>query len=199
MWLWLSTVAGVNEVPRVFHLAAEHFRKRAILMFIIPSHFRVCRSVRSNNQRTAPRRRTFQALWLLASLLMLTNVGDAQDKKKSPQVAPPNHALLSSTIDGWYFVPKEFKENYDTTLARLEALQSDVASGKIRASKAQAELAELQNKLAALSQEIEAKKVHVVGTTLYEQTETIEFELGKEHPSHATLLPLVQKELLVGA
>ena len=126
------------------------------------------------------RERANYVLMLFCVLLVLTQVALGQEKKNSTKTAPPNHVVLSHTIDGWQLVPKEFKQTYDTALAQLEALQADVASGKIRASKAQAELAELKKKLADLRKEIDERKVHVAGATLYEQSETIEFELGKE-------------------
>jgi hypothetical protein len=120
-----------------------------------------------------------------AILLLLANMstmaGIVYGQNDWPVVkAPPNQAVLSKTINGWYFVPKEFKQNYETTLSRLEALQANVDEGHLSAVEAQAELADLKQRLATLRNNIEASRVHVAGATIQEQTEAIEFELGPE-------------------
>ena len=94
--------------------------------------------------------------------------------------APPNHAVLSDTLNGWYFVPKESKRVYDETLRRLESLQTEVESGRLKAKDAKAELAELKLQLIGLRLTLVASRVHVAGAEIHEQTETSEFEMGPE-------------------
>jgi len=94
--------------------------------------------------------------------------------------APPNHAVLSDTLNGWYFVPKESKQVYDETLRRLESLQTEVESGRLNAKDAKAALAELTSQLTVLRATLEAGRVHVAGAEIHEQTETAEFEMGPE-------------------
>lgn len=122
--------------------------------------------------------RLFTRLWV-ASLSLSGGIAFGQDERP-PTKAPPNHVIVANAINGWYFVPKEFKEQYDATRTRLEGLQGDVDSGRLRVSEAQAELLALKGRLEALRKEIDAKRVLVAGATLHEQTETIEFELGPE-------------------
>ena len=94
--------------------------------------------------------------------------------------APPNHALLSDTLNGWYFAPNDLKNLYDGTLQRLEALQVEVDGGQVSAKDATEELAELKLRLQTVREKIEESRVHVAGAEIHEQTETIEFELGPE-------------------
>lgn len=120
-------------------------------------------------------------LLLIAGLSAPVNLAWGQnDDEKPPVKAPPMHALLSNTLNGWYFVPMEFKEQYDATVNRLEALQGNVDSGRLKAKEAQAELEELKGKLEDLRIAIEASKIHITGANIHEQTETMEFELGPE-------------------
>lgn len=94
--------------------------------------------------------------------------------------APPNYAVVGDTLNGWYFVPQEFKKQYEATLARLESLQVNIDLGHIKAAEAQAELAELKERLESLRQTIDDSRVLITGATIHEQTETTEFELGPE-------------------
>ncbi len=94
--------------------------------------------------------------------------------------APPNHAVLSNTLNGWYFVPKESKEMYDETLRRLESLQTNVDSGRMKANEAKAALTELTSQLTVLRASLESSRIHVAGAEIHEQTETTEFEMGPE-------------------
>lgn len=120
-------------------------------------------------------------LLLIAGVSAPVNLAWGQnDDEKPPVKAPPKHALLSNTLNGWYFVPMEFKEQYDSTVNRLEALQGNVDSGRVKAKEAQAELEELKGKLEDLRIAIEASKIHITGANIHEQTETMEFELGPE-------------------
>lgn len=116
------------------------------------------------------------ACWALVSA-----VGIAADEREDPYVkAPPNHAMLSNTLNGWYFVPKELKAEYDGAMQELEALQSDIDAGKIRAGEAQAELEKVKHRLSELRKRIQSSRVLVEGATIHQQTETIEFEPGPE-------------------
>lgn len=108
------------------------------------------------------------------------NAAIAADERDTYTIAPPNHALLSASLNGWYFVPRDLKHLYDVTLQRLEALQTEVDEGQIRAKDATEELAELKVRLQAVREKIEESRVHVAGADIHEQTETIEFELGPE-------------------
>ena len=99
---------------------------------------------------------------------------------EQPIQAPPNHAILSNTLNGWQFVPIELKKEYDQTLKQLESLQVEVDAGRVSAQEAIADLAELKSLLQSLRAKIEANRVHVAGAQINEQTETIEFELGPE-------------------
>lgn len=94
--------------------------------------------------------------------------------------APPNQVVLSDTLNGWYFVPKEMKEEYDAALRRLESLQSEVDSGNVTAEESKAELAELKSRLQKLRAQLETNRVHVAAAEIHEQTEVLEFELGPE-------------------
>ncbi len=119
-----------------------------------------------------------------------------------PIQAPPNHAILSNTLNGWQFVPIELKKEYDTTLKRLESLQVDVDAGNVSAKDAIADLAELKRLLQSLRTKIEASRVHVSGAQLNEQTETIEFELGAEKrlaitANHVRILGWQEKKVKV--
>ena len=107
---------------------------------------------------------------------------DARELDRAEQAiqAPPNHAILSNTLNGWQFVPSELKKEYDTTLNRLESLQVEVDAGRISAKDAIADLSELKGLLQSLRAKIEASRVHVAGAHINEQTETIEFQLGPE-------------------
>jgi hypothetical protein len=102
------------------------------------------------------------------------------NRAEDATVAPPNYAILSNTINGWQFVPKDLKKDYDTTLKRLESLQVEVDAGRVSAKDAMADLAELKTQLKSLRAEIEASRVHVAGARINEQIETIEFVLGDE-------------------
>lgn len=108
------------------------------------------------------------------------NLAVAVDERDTYTKAPPNHALLSSSVNGWYYVPKELKHLYDGTLERLEALQTEVNDGQISAKDATEELAELKLRLQAIREKIKETRVHVAGADIHEQTETIEFEIGPE-------------------
>ena len=121
------------------------------------------------------RRTTLAAVvWLCLATVALA------DDWESAAKAPPNHAILSETLNGWIFVPKELKGLYDSTLRRLESLQSEVDDGRIDTTEAKAELAELTSRLRLLRQKIEASRVEVQGAEIHEQTESTEFELGPE-------------------
>lgn len=113
------------------------------------------------------------------AVLCLANVALADDWDSFVK-APPNHAILSETLNGWIFVPTELKDVYDSTLRRLESLQSELDDERITAKEAKAELAELKSRLKLLRQEIEASRVEVQGAKIHEQTESSEFELGPE-------------------
>lgn len=119
-------------------------------------------------------------LLLIAGLSAHVNTTCGQEKEKPPVKAPPKHALLANSLNGWYFVPMEFKEQYDSTVNRLEALQGNVDSGRLKAKEAQAELEKLREQLEALRIAIEASKIHITGANINEQIETLEFELGPE-------------------
>ena len=105
---------------------------------------------------------------------------DLADRREQAIQAPPKHAILSNTLNGWQFVPIALKLEYDTTLKRLESLQVEVDAGRVSAHDAIADLAELKGLLQSLRAKIEASRVHVAGAQINEQTETIEFELGPE-------------------
>lgn len=94
--------------------------------------------------------------------------------------APPNHAIVSQDLKGWYFAPLELKNAYDSAVGRLEALKKDIDEGRVKAPEAKATLDTLRRQLQALAKDLEAKKVFVAGAKVFEQTETIEFPLGAE-------------------
>ena len=103
----------------------------------------------------------------------------AEEKQEFTQ-APPNHAIVSDTINGWYFVPKELKDEYDTTLRRMESLESEIAAGEVGSQAALKEFADLKSRLRALRTKIDVSQIHVAGAVIHEQTETSEFELGPD-------------------
>ena len=102
------------------------------------------------------------------------------DRGKQATAAPPNHAILSSTLNGWQFVPKELKNEYDATLSQLESLQFEADAGKVNVQDALAKLAVLKNQLEIVRAKLEASRVFVAGAKVHEQTESIEFQLGRE-------------------
>lgn len=104
-------------------------------------------------------------------------MAQVQDKYET---APPKHAVLSSTLNGWFFVPKELKTRYDKTLKELESLQTNVELGHVSADEAQRELDRHRTSLRELRKLIEASRVHVDGAKIHEQTESTEFTLGPE-------------------
>lgn len=120
----------------------------------------------------------FIILAAIASLCMAT-VAFADDWNSAVE-GPPNHVILSETLNGWIFVPQDIKILYDNTLRRLESLQSEVDSKRVDTKEAAAELAELTRRLKLLRQKIETSRVEVQGAEIHEQTETLEFELGPE-------------------
>src|SRR5687768_5443707 len=102
----------------------------------------------------------------------------ADDDRRAATVAPKDHEILSETLGGWYFAPKQLKQSYDATVGKLESLQTDLDQGRLSAAEAKATLSELKTRLETLRKELEASKVHVEGAKIHEQTETVEFELG---------------------
>lgn len=94
--------------------------------------------------------------------------------------APPNHEVLSNTVNGWYFVPKQLKEQYDTALKELEALESNVERGLENSSDARSKLRNLKTSLTELREKLEASRVLVEGAKIHEQMTSLEFELGVE-------------------
>ncbi len=120
---------------------------------------------------------TVLSLLLICSSFVGSVFGQAE---RPPAKAPPNHLLLSNTLSGWYFVPKEFKEQYDRTVSQLEALQDNIERGRVKVTDAQTDLAALKQRLEALRKEMDSKRVLVKGATVNEQTETTQIELGPE-------------------
>lgn len=116
-------------------------------------------------------------LFVAILALPLTSRGE---EREGARQAPPGHAIVGETINGWYFAPKELKDEYDSVLSRLEDLQSDVDAGKGDVKKARAMLDELREKLKSLRLAVNATRILVEGADLHEQTETIEFDLGPE-------------------
>jgi len=104
----------------------------------------------------------------------------AADEWETFAKAPSNHSLLSNSLNGWYFVPKDLKKQYDDTMQRLEALQTSVDGGHVTVKEATAELASLKTQLQAMRTQLEKNRVHVEGAAIHEQTETIEFEPAPE-------------------
>ena len=102
----------------------------------------------------------------------------ADDGSRPATVAPKDHEILSETLGGWYFAPKQLKHSYNATVAKLESLQADLDPGRRSAAEAKATLSELKTRLESLRKELEASKVHVAGAKIHEQTETVEIDLG---------------------
>ena len=97
-----------------------------------------------------------------------------------PTHAPPNHAILSTTLDGWIFVPAPLKKEYDAAIKNLEVLQWRMDSGGLKANEAREEVARIKKELEQLRERIDASRVHIQGAQVSEQTETLEVELGAE-------------------
>lgn len=131
------------------------------------------------------RKQFFRSIWMRAAVIAAIGwlnfqVARAAEDEKKPTKAPPKHAIVGETLAGWYFAPKELKEEYDAALKRLEGLQADVDAGAIDSKEATKQLGELRAKLKALRQSIDDSRVHVQGAEIHEQTETIDFDLGPE-------------------
>jgi hypothetical protein len=115
---------------------------------------------------------------VLSLSFVATNVfaqGDRNVRK-----APPNHEVLSSTLNGWYFVPKQLKAQYDNALKELESLDANVQRGLESSSEARTKLSNLKSSLAQLREKLEVNRVLVEGAKIHEQTTSLEFELGSE-------------------
>src|SRR3990170_784810 len=67
----------------------------------------------------------------------------ADEPLKLQAEAPPDHAVLDSTLGGAYFVAKDLKEQYDKLLDRVEKLKSDVKDGRLPADEALRQIGEL--------------------------------------------------------
>lgn len=124
--------------------------------------------------------------WSHAAATFLVLIGCASaaqalaDDPPKRETAPPAHAILSDTLNGWIFVPMELKADYDKSLQKLESLQSEVDAGQLSAKEAADALAELKAHLNDLRAKISASRVLVEGAKIHEQTEQLEFELGPE-------------------
>src|SRR5262245_23297885 len=94
----------------------------------------------------------------------------AQQMPIAKAKAPENHALLSRTTSGGYFIARPLKAEYDRLVERLRLLKTEIDSGKTTGTAALKELGDLQGLLAGLRAEIEAKKVFV--SVAHAQTET---------------------------
>lgn len=129
--------------------------------------------------RSSPRAKSARGLAsLLASLLLAASLAAADPPVAA--VAPPDHAVLATTVNGWIFAPQKLKQEYDQLLGRLDALQADIDAGKLTAAQAQRELAEVRGRLETLRRDLDRSKVRVDAGRLHEQTEELEFELGPE-------------------
>jgi hypothetical protein len=104
----------------------------------------------------------------------------ADEPLKLQAEAPPDHAVLDSTLGGAYFVAKDLKEQYEKLLDRVEALKSDVNDGRLPADEALHQIEELEPRLEALRQELEARKVLVSAAKMQQQTEEVLFDLGAQ-------------------
>ncbi|MCA9195671.1 MAG: hypothetical protein KDB03_28065 [Planctomycetales bacterium] len=117
--------------------------------------------------------------WILAMLIASTGLAQSSGFEGYVQ-APPNHAILEDTLNGWIFVPMELKKQYDTALNELDSLQTDINNGRISAQQATGKLNELKVRLADLRKKLEASRVDVAGAEIHEQTESLEFSMGPE-------------------
>lgn len=129
--------------------------------------------------RSSPRAKSARGLASLLAFLLLAASLAAADPPV-PAVAPPDHAVLATMVNGWIFAPQKLKQEYDQLLGRLDALQADIDAGKLTAAQAQRELAEVRGRLETLRRDLDRSKVRVDAGRLHEQTEELEFELGPE-------------------
>src|SRR5947209_18644298 len=84
----------------------------------------------------------------------------AQDSPEAKGVAPANHAIVSDTLSGSYFVAAPLKEEYDRLLSRLEALKRELDDGRVTGPQATTRLAALREQLQTLRDKLERTKVH---------------------------------------
>src|SRR5947209_19776911 len=85
----------------------------------------------------------------------------AQDSPEAKGVVPANHAILSDTLSGSYFVAKPLKDQYDRLLARLELLKRELDEERVSGPQAQGRLDALREDLKLLRLNMEATKVLV--------------------------------------
>ena len=119
------------------------------------------------------------ALLALNVSLVATNVFAQADR--NVRKAPPNHEVLSNTVNGWYFVPKQLKVQYDNALKELESLESNVERGLDSSSEARTKLSNLKSSLMDLREKLEATRVLVEGAKIHEQTASLELNWGPKN------------------
>jgi hypothetical protein len=104
----------------------------------------------------------------------------AQDLQRARGVAPENHAILSDTLSGSYFIAAPLKEQYNQLLSRLEALKRELDEERITGPQATARLSALRDELHKLREQIERTKVLVPIAKVHAVKESTDFELGPE-------------------
>jgi hypothetical protein len=104
----------------------------------------------------------------------------ASDEPRAKAVGPANHAILSDTLSGSYFVAAPLKQQYDRLLSRLEALKRELDEERVTGAQATARLKTLGEELRKLRDKIEESKVLVPAAKVHAVMETTTFDLGPE-------------------
>ncbi len=119
-------------------------------------------------------------LLCLALLFLVPSPTHAQvADRESATKAPPNHTLFRRSFGGAYFIPNDLSKQYEDLKTRVEQLRESLDSDESNEA-AVAEVARLSKTLEELQTKITEKEVFVSPVKIYEQTDTYEFELGKE-------------------
>jgi hypothetical protein len=114
-------------------------------------------------------------------VMLLTGVDRSHGaQEKNEAEAPPNHSIINSDRGGAHFVPNELFERYETLKSQIELLKLAIDQDRPDAQSAADDVRLLLKDYADLQQEIQAAQVFVSPMQQYVQTDTYEFELGKE-------------------
>src|SRR5258706_2999808 len=105
----------------------------------------------------------------------------AEPDQPVPAKAPPRFSVLKHTHGGAYFIPSDLLKQHDALIARVRALQAQVADGNVPGADALRELKELEIELETLRKQVEAQKVLVSPLKLQKQTEEMLFDLAPDH------------------
>src|SRR5687768_16864 len=136
----------------------------------------------------------FLMLPFSASLLL---AGQAAKQPKIPTaeaVGPADQTIVGSKLGGSFFAPKALKEKYDELIAKVRALEAQIAEGEITGEQATREIKQLRSELEAVRKAIEEQKKFVPVAKIHTKSDSTTFKLGDER----RLLILADRVRIVG-